>query len=74
MKTYKKLTDESIFPWGKHKGKEMQSVPASYLIWLEGEVLKINEGLRTSFHNGLLVYMNENRDVIESEAKSKKMS
>lgn len=29
-----KLTDESPMPWGKHKGKQMADVPASYLMWL----------------------------------------
>ena len=28
------LTDKSLMPFGKHKGKEMLDVPASYLHWL----------------------------------------
>ncbi len=28
------LTDDSIMPWGIHKGKKMANVPAEYLIWL----------------------------------------
>jgi uncharacterized protein (DUF3820 family) len=28
------LTDQSIMPYGVHKGKKMEDVPAKYLIWL----------------------------------------
>ncbi|NDV94841.1 hypothetical protein D0T84_07905 [Dysgonomonas sp. 521] len=30
----KVLSDESLMPFGKYKGKEMANVPASYLIWI----------------------------------------
>lgn len=29
-----KLTDQSLMPFGKHRGKNMEDVPASYLLWL----------------------------------------
>lgn len=32
-----KLTDESLMPFGKHKGEKMANVPASYLLWLYDE-------------------------------------
>ena len=28
------MTDESIMPWGKHKGEKMANIPPSYLLWL----------------------------------------
>jgi uncharacterized protein (DUF3820 family) len=28
------LTDSSPMPFGKHRGKRMEDVPASYLLWL----------------------------------------
>lgn len=28
------LVDTDLMPWGKHKGTQMQDVPASYLFWL----------------------------------------
>jgi len=28
------LTDESLMPWGKHKGTAMANVPPHYLLWL----------------------------------------
>ena len=68
MKTFKKLTDETIMPWGKYKGEELQDVPASYLVWLEGEIRKNDRN--TEFNNGLLVYIDENRDVLKKELKS----
>lgn len=30
---YKQMTDDSLMPFGKHKGKRMEDVPASYLHW-----------------------------------------
>lgn len=31
------LKDSDPMPFGKHKGKPMQEVPANYLDWLRGE-------------------------------------
>lgn len=31
------FTDKSLIPFGKHKGKCMEDVPASYLLWLWNE-------------------------------------
>ncbi len=28
------MTDTDIMPFGKHKGRRMEDVPASYLLWL----------------------------------------
>lgn len=28
------MNDESLMPWGKHKGEKMANVPPSYLLWL----------------------------------------
>ncbi|MCK9220240.1 MAG: DUF3820 family protein [Bacteroidales bacterium] len=52
------MTDESIMPYGIHKGKEMADVPLEYLLWLYenqkcfGEVKK---------------YIQENIDVIKGQ-------
>lgn len=32
-----KLDDDSLMPWGKHKGLLMAEVPDSYLLWLYQE-------------------------------------
>lgn len=34
MNHFQKLTDESIMPWGIHKGTKMANVPASYLLYM----------------------------------------
>lgn len=36
------LNDDSIMPFGMHKGKKMEDIPATYFIWLwsEGKAAK----------------------------------
>jgi len=45
-------------PFGKYKGKELQDIPASYLLWL------YNEGLN---HLQLKEYIEDNMEVLEKE-------
>lgn len=52
------ITDESVMPYGKYKGKQMADVPAEYLQWL--------------FDNGkcspdVKRYIENNIDVLESQ-------
>mgnify|MGYP003396847387 FL=1 len=28
------IADDSLMPWGIHKGRRMEQVPAKYLMWL----------------------------------------
>lgn len=60
-----KLTDNSSFPFGTHKGKKMGNVPSSYLLWLR-EQEWIKEWPR------VLEYINDNLDVLAAEAKLEK--
>lgn len=53
-----KLTDESIFPFGKYKGQKLIDVPVSYLIFLYDHDLK--EG-------PLLDYIKDNLDALKKE-------
>lgn len=62
------LTDESIMPYGKYKDKALEDVPASYLLWLEGQ-LKKHHG-NSKFNILLLDYIEDNRDELEKEMKS----
>jgi uncharacterized protein (DUF3820 family) len=63
------LTDESIMPFGKHKGKEMANVPASYLLWIYDEWTLPNP--RFGFvHQEVKTYIEENLDVLKKEVKS----
>ena len=69
-KKFKRVEDDTIMPWGKHKGDAVQDVPASYLLWLDDEMKK-SSSRRSPFHNGLLVYINENRDILEKQVREK---
>ena len=55
-----KMTHESPMPFGRHKGKRLEDVPANYLLWL-GSVLKPGDAVRTS----LLLYIAENQASLE---------
>lgn len=67
MGRFKRLTDETIMPWGRHKGEKLEDVPAGYLLWLDSENRYPKD--RTDFTNGLLVYVEENREVLEKQSK-----
>ena len=58
-KMEKKLTDQSLMPFGKYKDYSMINVPASYLIWLY-ENRKCNELVKN--------YIIENLDVLKIQA------
>lgn len=58
-----KLTDTSIMPFGKHKGKRLIDVPAQYLYWLHTECQ------RNRYSNDLHDYIEDNMDAILQEMK-----
>lgn len=33
-KDNKPWTDETVMPWGKHKGEKLEEIPYSYFLWL----------------------------------------
>ncbi len=53
-----KLTDESLMPWGKHKGEKMANVPSKYLLWLHNN---------NKYNGSVKAYILENLDVLISE-------
>ena len=57
------MTDESIMPFGKHKGEKMANVPASYLLWIYDNM---------NLFDDLREYIDENRDALEVEANREK--
>lgn len=59
----KKMDDNSIMPFGKHKGKKMANVPGDYLKWLYKE---------RKAYGKLKAYIEENLDVIKFETTQKK--
>lgn len=54
------MTDESLMPWGKHKGEKLINIPAEYLIWLL-ENNKCGGDVRE--------YIIDNKEVLETEIK-----
>lgn len=55
------MTDESLMPFGKYKGKAMANVPAYYLLWVWENVNPLRDPLKT--------YIETNLDVIKEEVK-----
>lgn len=67
FKTFKRLDDNTLMPWGKHRGKKLEDVPAHYLLWLDRD---ITEGRKVGpFRAGIQVYVNENREVLEKQER-----
>ena len=56
--TTTELTDTSIMYFGKYKGRELQDVPAQYLLWLH-EFGNPDKKLR--------IYIEDNMDVLQKE-------
>jgi uncharacterized protein (DUF3820 family) len=54
------MEDTDLMPWGIHKGKEMQDVPASYLVWLLEE---------NKCSGDVKLYIEDNLDVLRKEIK-----
>lgn len=53
-----KFDDDSIMPFGKHKGKPMSEVPSDYLDWLHGQEW-VSEWPK------VLGYIEDNMDLID---------
>jgi len=59
------LTDSSPMPFGVHKGKPMQEVPAGYLIFLTTQV-------GWNIHTPVGKYIQSNLEVLKSQARTDK--
>lgn len=55
-----KLTDNSLMPFGAHKGTKLANVPAEYLLYIDKNF---------SLQHNLKTYIEENRDALEMEKK-----
>lgn len=56
-------TDQSVMPFGKHKGLKLANVPAHYLIWLYESNMK---------DGPLKDYIKENLEALRMEAENDK--
>ncbi len=54
-----KFTDNTVMPFGKHKGIKLANVPASYLLWLKSEGLP---------KGPLLDYIVDNMEMLKKES------
>ena len=59
--TMENVTDDSIMPFGKHKGKTLGEIDASYLLWLADEAKEPPEFI--------VAYVNDKRRQLEQEAE-----
>lgn len=64
-----KYDDDSIMPFGVHKGKALANVPYNYLKWFWNENVnrfksKVGSTLGAHQHN-LMVYIEDNLDVLK---------
>lgn len=57
-----KLTDADPMPFGAHKGRPMEHVPASYLLWIR------DQDWITTWPD-VLLYIDENWDAIVAESE-----
>jgi uncharacterized protein (DUF3820 family) len=57
------LSDTDPMPFGKHKGKAMRDVPASYFRWLWNNGMKNKEGVYKNVCN----YVHDNKSGLQSE-------
>jgi uncharacterized protein (DUF3820 family) len=57
------MTDTDLMPFGKHKGKRMIDVPASYFLWLL-------DALKNDTRNvEVKQYLQENKEALKLEVK-----
>ena len=56
--TIEVFTDNTLMPFGKHRGKAMANIPAAYLLWLK------NAGID---HQGVKQYIIDNEDCLIKE-------
>ena len=57
------MKDETLMPFGKHKGKKLANVPANYLLWLfDQDWIKPD----------MKLYINENMDALKIEIDNEK--
>ena len=63
-----KLNDDSLMPFGKHKGTKMKDVPADYLLWFFEEKSSALSSTLSSQDETVLEYIDDNLEGVEEEA------
>lgn len=57
------MNDNSLMPFGMHRDKKLEDVPARYLLWMYGE---------GKLYGELKKYVEDNKDVLEKQSKEEK--
>lgn len=66
------LTDSCLMPFGEHKGKEMEQVPAQWLMWFWGKnKLQYKGNVLKPMQFRVCEYIEDNLDVLKMELKKK---
>lgn len=67
------MTDTTIMPFGKYKGKMLGEIPAEYMIWLHDEFLDENGLYRKNgmFAKELADYLRENLEYYKQQLGKK---
>lgn len=65
------LTDESLMPFGKHKGLEMADVPAEDLLFYY-EQWKTGMWQKRKYTKDVMNYVDKNRELLERETTGDK--
>lgn len=59
-------TDDTVMPFGKHKGVKMKDLPGNYLLWCFDQADLLDN------HKGLAIYIDNNLDEITEKADGEK--
>lgn len=59
------MTDESLMPFGKFKGRALANVPAHYLLWVYENVPNLGVSFKA--------YLQSNMDAIKQEIRNSKL-
>lgn len=66
------MKDTDLMPFGLHAGKKMANVPASYLLYMGGEMGKKFHKNMTLNEVNILKYIEENKQVLEKQDKEER--
>jgi uncharacterized protein (DUF3820 family) len=61
------LTDQSLMPWGKYKGKTMANVPAPYLLLLHNGGELRDQAVKRYIEDNLDALISENRRINQAK-------
>lgn len=61
------MSDQDLMPFGKHKDKNMENVPADYLLWLYDEWRKVSDNAFDCNHLSVFAYIEEHHNTLVGE-------